>query len=91
MGQQFEFICPQCGYEAFVAGGFDCGMMSAFVTIVCRDCRELCDVGLRGGLEGRRSKGMAMNERAQRSFWMIVVSCLVLSLVAAWTSVGGVS
>ena len=44
MGQKFEFICPNCHYEAFVAGGFDCGMMSAFVTVACRDCRELYDV-----------------------------------------------
>ena len=44
MGQKFEFICPDCHYEALVAGGFDCGMMSAFVTVACRDCRELYDV-----------------------------------------------
>ena len=29
-----------------------------------------------------------MYEQAQKSFWLIVISCLGLCLVAAWASVG---
>jgi hypothetical protein len=43
VGEQSEFICPKCRYTAVVAGGFDCGFESAFMTIVCLDCEELYD------------------------------------------------
>ena len=43
MGQQHEYKCPQCSYEAFVSGGMDFGFETVLVTISCRECAELFD------------------------------------------------
>lgn len=46
MGYCREHLCPECGYKAVVSGGPDMGMaMSYTLTISCRDCQELYDVG----------------------------------------------
>src|ERR1039457_2321081 len=44
MGRTFQFECPQCQYQARVAGGADSGVNCAVQTIVCLDCRRLFDV-----------------------------------------------
>ncbi len=44
MGRTFQFECPQCQYQARVAGGADAGINCAVQTIVCLDCRRLFDV-----------------------------------------------
>ncbi len=44
MGQQNQFRCESCGYEAIVSGGDDFGMRASTTTIVCETCEELYDV-----------------------------------------------
>ena len=43
MGSLYDFACANCGYEAMVSGKDDRGMMCATTTILCEDCREICD------------------------------------------------
>jgi Zn finger protein HypA/HybF involved in hydrogenase expression len=67
LGATREFICPDCGHIAEVAGGRDCGFITVVQTILCRDCWELYDAranerpqdvvgaeGIRGRLTGIR-------------------------------------
>lgn len=44
MGSAFKFTCSQCGYEAEISGGADCGIEAATETMVCNACRALVDV-----------------------------------------------
>ena len=44
MGAKYQLVCGSCGYEAMVSGGDDFGFNVHATTIVCEDCRELCDV-----------------------------------------------
>lgn len=44
MGQQYEYRCPGCGYEARVSGGGDAGMIVSTQTVVCEQCKKLYDV-----------------------------------------------
>jgi predicted RNA-binding Zn-ribbon protein involved in translation (DUF1610 family) len=43
MGRSYWFECPRCGYRAKVSGGADRGLTFLVQTILCQDCRELCD------------------------------------------------
>lgn len=46
MGYCREHRCPSCGYTAVVSGGPDVGMAMRYtLTISCRDCQKLHDVG----------------------------------------------
>lgn len=45
MGVSYDYRCPRCGYGAQVSGGLMGGMFSTVLTIDCRDCQELHDVG----------------------------------------------
>ena len=44
MGRSYWFECPKCGYRAIVAGRADQGLDLVVQTILCRDCKQLCDV-----------------------------------------------
>jgi hypothetical protein len=44
MGRTYWFECVRCGYRAKVSGGADRGLNLFVQTILCRNCRELCDV-----------------------------------------------
>lgn len=44
MADIYNFRCPNCGYEARVAGGATASSMYYYETISCRDCEELRDV-----------------------------------------------
>lgn len=44
MGSLCAFHCTKCRYKAEVSGGDDCGMEAMTTTIVCEDCRKLCDI-----------------------------------------------
>jgi hypothetical protein len=43
MGRTYLYECPQCGYNARVAGGADRGFNFTVQTILCRDCKQLHD------------------------------------------------
>jgi len=43
MGRTYWFECAKCGYRAKVSGGADRGFNLCVQTILCRNCRELCD------------------------------------------------
>ena len=44
MGGLFEFKCPNCGYQAEVSGGEDCGFFARTETMVCKNCLQVVDV-----------------------------------------------
>jgi hypothetical protein len=43
MGKTYQFECEKCGYRAAVAGGLTEGLDLKVITLVCGDCRALCD------------------------------------------------
>jgi hypothetical protein len=53
MGRTYWFECVKCGYRAKVSGGADRGFNLFVQTIVCRDCRNLCDAVIRMKVSAR--------------------------------------
>jgi len=43
MGHSYFFKCAKCGYNAEVSGGDDIGMTCITTTILCEDCKKICD------------------------------------------------
>jgi len=46
MGSAYSYKCTnsECGYEATISGGKDCGFLGEVESMVCLDCKELMDV-----------------------------------------------
>lgn len=67
MGYQKEHNCPQCGYQAVVAGGPDVGMSRYYtLTISCVTCQELHDVEWLEPKYTTRSDGVAFSWRQRK-------------------------
>jgi predicted nucleic acid-binding Zn ribbon protein len=46
MGSAYSYKCTNsdCGHEATISGGKDCGFLGEVESMVCLDCKELMDV-----------------------------------------------
>ena len=46
MGFAYSYKCTnsECGYEATISGGKDCGVCGEVESMTCLDCKELMDV-----------------------------------------------
>ena len=54
MGTTYLFQCNDCGYEAELSGGRDCGFIAVVHTMTCHNCNELVDVVI--GAYGKEGK-----------------------------------
>ncbi len=46
MGASYKYACPKCEFETLVSGGVSEGFLAVTMTISCKDCEDLHDVGL---------------------------------------------
>ena len=44
MGEQFDYVCPECEHKATVNGGKDRGIFTVYQTKVCKTCIDVVDV-----------------------------------------------
>jgi hypothetical protein len=59
MGRTYWFECVKCGYRAKLSGGADRGLNLFVQTILCRECRELCDAVTRLKVPTRLAPGLS--------------------------------
>lgn len=67
MGMWVTFECAHCQYRAQVSGCDDSGMLADSTTIICVQCREICDVVTHSRETNRHKKIRARRTRSTRS------------------------